>query len=80
VSLEIPPEQANVMGKIAVAEQRGKLSLVVRSAVDQQDTRGTDTTVTVYAGNKVREYSVKKHDTGNTGTVASTDGSPKIRR
>jgi hypothetical protein len=36
--------------------------------------------VTVYAGNKVREYSVKKHDTGNTGTVASADGSPKIRR
>jgi pilus assembly protein CpaB len=80
VSLEIPPEQANVMGKIAVAEQLGKLSLVVRSAVDQQDRRGTDTTVTVYAGNKVREYSVKKHDAGNTGTVASADGSPKIRR
>jgi pilus assembly protein CpaB len=80
VSLEIPPEQANVMGKIAAAEQLGKLSLVVRSAVDQQDTRGTDTTVTVYAGNKVREYAVRKHDTGNTGTVASADGSPKIRR
>ena len=34
----------------------------------------------VYAGNKVTKYSVKKHDTGNTGTVASGDGSPEVAR
>ena len=36
----------------------------------------TDTTVVVYAGNKVKKYSVKKHDTGNTGTMFSADVSP----
>ena len=77
VSLELAPEQVK---KITVAEQLGKLSLAVRSAVDQQDTGDTDTTVVVYAGNKVKKYSVKKHDTGNTGTVVSADGSPKIVR
>jgi pilus assembly protein CpaB len=80
VSLEIPPEQFDVTRKIAAAEETGKLSLVVRSALDQQHTGGTDTTVVVYAGNKVKKYSVKKHDTGNTGTVFSADVSSKITR
>jgi len=77
VSLELAPEQVK---KITIADQLGKLSLAVRSAVDQQDTGGTDTTVVVYAGNKVKKYSVKKHDTGNTGTMFSADVSPKIAR
>ena len=37
-------------------------------------------TVVVYAGGKVKEYSVKKHDSGDTGTVVSCDVSPKIAR
>jgi pilus assembly protein CpaB len=77
VTLELAPEQVK---KITVADQLGKLSLAVRSAVDQQDTGDTDTTVVVYAGNKVKKYSVKKHDTGNTGTMFSADVSPKIAR
>jgi pilus assembly protein CpaB len=76
VTLELAPEQVK---KITVADQLGKLSLAVRSAVDQQDTGDTDTTVVVYAGNKVKKYSVKKHDTGNTGTVVSAV-SPTIAR
>ena len=77
VSLELAPEQVK---KIIVAEQLGKLSLAVRSAVDQQDTGDTDTTVVVYAGNKVKRYSVKKHDTGSKGTKFSADVSPTIAR
>jgi pilus assembly protein CpaB len=77
VSLELAPEQ---LSKIAAADQLGKLSLAVRSAVDQQDTGSTDTTVVVYAGNKVKRYSVKKHDTGSTGTKFSADVSPTIAR
>ena len=69
VSLQLAPEQVK---KITVAEQLGKLSLAVRSAVDQAGYSGTRTqTVVVYAGNKVKKYSVKKHDTGNTGTMFS---------
>jgi pilus assembly protein CpaB len=74
VSLEIAPEQVK---KITLAGELGKLSLAVRAAIDQQDTRDTDTTVVVYAGDKVKKYSVKKHDTGGTGTMFS-DMSPKI--
>jgi pilus assembly protein CpaB len=77
VSLEVAPEQVK---RITVAGELGKLSLAVRAAVDQQDTGDTDTTVMVYAGNKVKKYSVKKHDTGSTGTVLSADTSPKIAR
>ena len=40
VSLQLAPEQVK---KITVAEQLGKLSLAVRSAVDQQDTADTGT-------------------------------------
>ncbi|MGO9056385.1 MAG: Flp pilus assembly protein CpaB [Candidatus Binataceae bacterium] len=40
VSLQLAPEQVK---KITVAEQLGKLSLAVRSAVDQQDTGDTGT-------------------------------------
>jgi pilus assembly protein CpaB len=77
VSLELAPDQ---LSKIAAADQLGKLSLAVRSAVDKQDTASTDTTVVVYAGNKVKRYSVKKHDIGSTSTVFSADVSPKIVR
>jgi pilus assembly protein CpaB len=77
VSLELAPEQVK---KITVADQLGKLSLAIRSAVDQQDTGDTDTTVVVYAGNKVKRYSVKKHDTGSTGTKFSADVSQTIAR
>jgi pilus assembly protein CpaB len=77
VSLELAPEQVK---KVTVADQLGKLSLAVRSAVDQQDAGDVDTTVVVYAGNKVKKYSVKKHDTGNTGTKFSADVSPTIAR
>jgi pilus assembly protein CpaB len=77
VSLQLAPEQVR---KIAAAEQLGKLSLVVRSALDQQDTGATDTTVVVYAGNKVTKYSVKKHGTGNKHTVLSSDVSPGAAR
>jgi pilus assembly protein CpaB len=77
VSLQLAPEQVK---KITVAGELGKLSLAVRAAVDQQDTGDTDTTVVVYAGNKVKKYSVKKHDTGNTGTMFSADVSPKTGR
>jgi pilus assembly protein CpaB len=77
VSLQLAPEQVK---KITLAGELGKLSLAVRAAVDQQDAADTDTTVAVYAGNKVKKYSVKKHDTGNTGTMFSADVSPKIVR
>jgi pilus assembly protein CpaB len=78
VSLQLAPEQVK---KITTAGELGKLSLAVRAAVDQQDTGDTDTTVAVYAGSKVKKYSVKKHDTGNTGTMFSAaDVSPKIAR
>jgi pilus assembly protein CpaB len=32
----------------------------------------------VYAGGKVKEYSVKKHDSEDTGTMVSCDGSPEV--
>ena len=72
VSLQLAPEQVK---KITVAEQLGKLSLAVRSAVDQQDTADTGT---MFSGDKVKKYSVKKHDTGNTGPTFSADVSPKL--
>ena len=71
VSLQLAPEQVK---KITVVEQLGKLSLAVRSAVDQQNTADTGTmfsrdvspaiarqsaTVVGNAGDKVKEYSVK---------------------
>ena len=71
VSLQLAPEQVK---KITAAEQLGKLSLAVRSAVDQQNTADTGTmfsrdvspaiarqsaTVVGNAGDKVKEYSVK---------------------
>jgi hypothetical protein len=54
--------------------------LAVRAAVDQQDTADTDTTVVVYAGNKLKKHSVKKHDTGNTGAMFSANVSPEVAR
>jgi pilus assembly protein CpaB len=74
VSLEVAPEQVK---KITVAGELGRLSLAVRAAVDQQDIRDPDATVVVYAGDKVKKYSVKRHDPGSTGTMFS-DMSPKI--
>ena len=80
VSLQLSPEQVK---KITVAKDLGKLSLAVRSAVEQRDTgnSGTmfscdvspeiarqseianqNTTVVVYTGETVKEYSVKKLD------------------
>src|SRR3954451_8849334 len=47
VSLQLAPEQVK---PIVLAEQRGKLSLAVRSAVAQQDTVDADTTVVVHGG------------------------------
>ena len=82
VSLELSPEQVK---KIAIAKELGKLSLAVRSAVEQRDAGDAGTmsgcdvspeiagqnaiasesaTVVVYAGDKAKEYSVPKHDTG----------------
>ena len=75
VSLQLAPEQVK---RITVAEQLGKLSLAVRSAVDQLDTAETDTTVAIYAGNNVKKYSVKKHGTGNTGAMFSANVSPEV--
>ena len=115
VSLQLAPEQVK---KITVADQLGKLSLAVRSAVDQDDTGDTGTmfscdvspetenarqnaiarialcreiarqnaiarqsaTVIVHAGGKVKEYSVKKQDSGDAGTMVSCDGSPEVAR
>jgi pilus assembly protein CpaB len=72
VSLELAPEQVK---KITVAQHLGKLSLSIRAAVDQQDTADTGTmlstdvspelarqsaTVVVKAGDKVKEYVVKR--------------------
>jgi pilus assembly protein CpaB len=70
VSLQLAPEQVQ---RITVAEQLGKLSLAMRAAVEQRDKGESGTTfsgdvspeiarqsktVMVYAGDKVREYSV----------------------
>jgi pilus assembly protein CpaB len=77
VSLQLAPEQVK---KIIVANQLGRLSLAVRSAVDQEDTADADTTVVVYAGNKVKKYAVRKDDAGNTGPVRSADASPEVAR
>ena len=71
VSLELAPEQVK---KITVAKHLGKLSLAIRAAVDQQDTGGRRTQFGcggVHAGGKATKYSVKKQDTGNTGTVSA---------
>ena len=72
VSLQLAPEQVK---KITVAQRLGKLSLSIRAAVDQQDTTDTGTmlstdvspelarqsaTVVVKAGDKVKEYVVKR--------------------
>jgi pilus assembly protein CpaB len=70
VSLQLAPEQVQ---KITVAGQLGKLSLAMRAAVEQPDNGKSGTTfggdvspeiarqsetVVVYAGDKVKEYSV----------------------
>jgi pilus assembly protein CpaB len=70
VSLELAPEQVQ---KITVAQQVGKLSLAMRAAVEQRDAGESGTTfsgdvspeiarrsatVVVYAGDKVKEYSL----------------------
>jgi pilus assembly protein CpaB len=38
------------------------------------------TTVVVYAGDKSKEYSVKKHDSGDTSAIVNCDGSPVAAR
>lgn len=77
VSLQLAPEQVK---KVTVAAQLGKLTLAVRSAVDQQDIGDSDTTVVVYARNGSTKYSVRKDDTGNARTLLSGDVSPQIAR
>jgi pilus assembly protein CpaB len=82
VSLQLAPEQVEA---ITFAQRLGKLSLVVRAAVEQQDTVGSSTTVSgdmssdqtatvkIYRGGKPTEYLVKHEDTGNTNTMLSGD-------
>jgi pilus assembly protein CpaB len=94
VSLQLPPDQVE---KITVAEHLGKLSLSMRAAVEQRDTGESGTmfsgdvspeiarqnkTVMVYAGGKVKEYSVKADggaderlaDGGNDDRLVKADG------
>ena len=75
VSLQLAPEQVK---KVTVAEELGKLSLAVRSAVDGQETGDTDATVVVYARNNGTKYLVRKDDTGTTRALLSSDASPEI--
>jgi pilus assembly protein CpaB len=79
VSLELAPGQVKI---VTAAAQLGKLSLVVRAAVDTQDTADADTTtVVVYAANSgaATKYSVKKDlVTGSTRSLSSGDVTPKI--
>jgi pilus assembly protein CpaB len=71
VSLQLAPEQVE---KITVAQNLGKLSLAMRAAIEQKDTGESGTmlssdvspeiarqskTVVIYAGDKVKEYSIK---------------------
>ncbi|MGY4237680.1 pilus assembly protein CpaB [Bradyrhizobium sp. USDA 4449] len=72
VSLQLAPEQVK---KVTVAVQLGKLSLAVRSAVDQQDVGDTDTTVVVYARNSGTKYSVRRDGAGDTRTALTGDAS-----
>ena len=83
VSLQLAPEQVN---KITVAEQLGKLSLAVRSAVDhrlqrtlalcsaamcrRQLRRRQSATVVGNAGDKVKEYSVIAGETVMSANIA----------
>jgi len=77
VSLELAPEQ---VAKITVAEHLGKLSLAMRSAVEQHERGESGTTfsgdvspefarqsrtVVVYSGDKVREYNVQQPGSNN---------------
>jgi pilus assembly protein CpaB len=72
VSLELAPEQ---VAKITVAEHLGKLSLAMRSAVEQREKGESGTTfsgdvspeiarqsrtVVIYSGDKVKEYNVQQ--------------------
>jgi pilus assembly protein CpaB len=53
-----------------IARQSACQSAIVRQSA----------TVVVYAGGKVKEYSVKKYDSRDTGTMVSCDGSPEVVR
>jgi pilus assembly protein CpaB len=53
---------------------------IARQSACQSAIARQSTMVVVYAGGKVKEYSVKKHDSGNTGTMVSCDGSPEVPR
>ena len=82
VSLQLAPEQVK---KITVAKHLGTLSLAMRAAVGIQGQALSSCDVSpemparmqlpavrwCYAGGKVKEYSVKKHDSGNTGTISA---------
>jgi pilus assembly protein CpaB len=89
-SMQLAPEQVET---IILAQHLGKLSLVMRAAVEQQDTVGSSTTVSddvsskiapqtatvkIHRGGKVTESLVKRGDAGNTNTMLSGDVSPEI--
>jgi pilus assembly protein CpaB len=94
VSLQLAPDEVE---KVTVAEHLGKLSLSMRAAVEQREAGETGTmysgdvspeiarqskTVVVYAGGKVKEYSVKAYggaderlaDGGNDDRLVKADG------
>ncbi|MBR1179816.1 Flp pilus assembly protein CpaB [Bradyrhizobium sp. KB893862 SZCCT0404] len=68
VSLQLMPEQVR---KVTLAGQRGKLTLAVRSVVDQQDTGEADGTVVVHTRNGTTKYSVRRENVGGTLSTSS---------
>jgi pilus assembly protein CpaB len=89
VSLELTQEQVK---KIAVAKQLGTLSLAVRAAVDQWDKVDADavsscdaspeqsTAVVIHSGGEIKQYAVRKQDSGEGDTSVSCDGSLVVAR
>ena len=92
VSLELAPEQvkkitvAKELGKLSLAiraaveqQDTADTGTMLGCDVSPEIARQTleSATVVVYAGEKAKVYSVKKHDTGDT-TMFNCDGSPQI--
>jgi pilus assembly protein CpaB len=96
VSLQLAPEQikkitvAKHLGTLSLAlrspvDQQDTADTGTRTFscdVSPEIARQTrqSATVVVYAGGKAKEYSVKKHDSGDAGTMVSCDGSPEVAR
>ena len=94
VSLQVAPEQVELITVAQrLAQDRGKLSLAVLSAVDPQDKVASATTfsgavspkidrqnatVKIYRGGQAAEYIVPHEDAGSTNTMLSGDVSPKF--